>query len=69
MKIPFTYFGFSFGLSTVYIHSVYKGNLYVAWQIKVFFYHSWNNTIKRKSNSHIEGTTGQAWNIQVVTIN
>ena len=61
---PFTYFGFSFGLSTVYASVVYKENLYVATN-QGLFYHSWNNTIKENTFTLVEGTTGQAWNIQV----
>ena len=62
---PFTYFGFSFGLSTVYASVIYKGNLYVATN-QGLFYHSWNNTIKENKFTLVEGTTGQAWNIQVI---
>ena len=62
---PFTYFGFSFGLSTVYASVVHKGNLYVATN-QGLFYHSWNNTIKENKFTLVEGTTGQAWNIQVI---
>lgn len=62
---PFTYFGFSYNISTVYATAVYKGNLYVATNQGVF-YHSWNNSIKEDTFKLVEGTTGQAWNIQVI---
>jgi len=62
---PLTYFGFSYNLSTVYATIVHKGNLYVATNQGVF-YHSWNNPFKEGNFELIEGTTGQAWNIQVI---
>jgi len=62
---PFTYFGFSYDLSTVYASAIYKGNLYVATNQGVF-YHSWNIPFKEDSFSLVEGTTGQAWNMQVI---
>ncbi|HEU4791219.1 MAG TPA: triple tyrosine motif-containing protein [Flavobacterium sp.] len=62
---PFTYFGSSFDLSTVYASVVYKGNLYVATN-QGLFYHSWDHTFKEDTFKLVEGTTGQAWNIQVI---
>jgi DNA-binding CsgD family transcriptional regulator/ligand-binding sensor domain-containing protein len=62
---PFTYFGFSYNLSTVYGTALYKENLYVATNQGVF-YHSWNNSTKEDTFKLVEGTTGQAWNIQVI---
>jgi DNA-binding CsgD family transcriptional regulator len=62
---PFTFFGFSYNLSTVYATAVYKGNLYVATNQGVF-YHSWSVPFKEDNFELIEGTTGQAWNIQVI---
>lgn len=62
---PFTYFGFSYDISTVYASVVYKGNLYVATNQGVF-YHAWNTPFREENFSLIEGTTGQAWNIQVI---
>ena len=62
---PFTYFGFSYDLSTVYASVVFEGNLYVATNQGVF-YHSWSQTFKEDIFSLVEGTTGQAWNIQIV---
>jgi DNA-binding CsgD family transcriptional regulator/ligand-binding sensor domain-containing protein len=62
---PFTYFGFSFEISTVYGSVIHKGNLYVATN-QGLFYHSWNKTFKEDVFKLVEGTTGQAWNIQVI---
>jgi DNA-binding CsgD family transcriptional regulator/ligand-binding sensor domain-containing protein len=62
---PFTYFGFSYNISTVYATALHKGNLYVATNQGVF-YHSWNSSSKENIFKLVEGTTGQAWNIQVI---
>ncbi len=62
---PFTYFGFSYGISTVYASVVYQNTLYVATN-QGLFYHSWDKTFKEDSFELVEGTTGQAWNIQVI---
>lgn len=62
---PFTYFGSSYDISTVYSSVVYKGNLYVATN-QGLFYHSWDTTFKEDTFALVEGTTGQAWNIQVI---
>ncbi|MFI0430468.1 triple tyrosine motif-containing protein [Mariniflexile sp. HMF6888] len=62
---PFSYFGFSYNLGTVYASIVYKENLYVATNQGVF-YHPWNKNFKEGSFTLVEGTTGQAWNIQVI---
>lgn len=62
---PFTYFGFSYNISTVYATALHKGNLYVATNQGVF-YHSWNSSSKENIFELVEGTTGQAWNIQVI---
>lgn len=62
---PFTYFGFSYGISTVYASVVHNGKLYVATNQGVF-YHVWNTPFREDNFSLIEGTTGQAWNIQVI---
>jgi len=61
---PFSYFGYSYDLSTVYATVVHKGNLYVATNQGVF-YHSWSQPFKEDTFKLVEGTTGQAWNIQV----
>lgn len=62
---PFTYFGFSYGISTVYASVVHNNNLYVATN-QGLFYHSWSKTFKEDSFELVQGTTGQAWNIQVI---
>lgn len=62
---PFTYFGLSYDISTVYSSVVYNGYLYVATNQGVF-YHSWNTFFKEDTFALVEGTTGQAWNIQVI---
>lgn len=62
---PFSYFGFSYDISTVYTSVIYKGNLYVATNQGVF-YHSWKTPFKEDTFTLVEGTTGQAWNIQVI---
>jgi ligand-binding sensor domain-containing protein/DNA-binding CsgD family transcriptional regulator len=62
---PFTYFGFSYDLSTVYASVIFNNKLYVATNQGVF-YHTWNKTIKEDAFSLVEGTTGQAWNLQIL---
>ena len=62
---PISNFGQSNNLSTVYSTVIHKGNLYVATNQGVF-YHSWDKPFKEDTFTLIEGTTGQAWNIQVI---
>jgi DNA-binding CsgD family transcriptional regulator/ligand-binding sensor domain-containing protein len=62
---PFSYFGYSYDLSTVYATVIHKGNLYVATNQGVF-YHSWDKPFKEGAFTLVEGTLGQAWNIQVI---
>jgi len=62
---PFTYFGFSYDISTVYASVIYQGNLYVATNQGVF-YHSWENNFKQDVFKLVEGTTAQSWNVQVI---
>ncbi len=62
---PFTYFGFSYDISTVYASIVHNQNLYVATNRGVF-YHSWSQNFKEDVFKLVEGTTGQSWNIQVI---
>ncbi|HMI07580.1 MAG TPA: triple tyrosine motif-containing protein [Flavobacterium sp.] len=62
---PFTYFGFSYDISTVYASAIFNEKLYVATN-QGLFYHSWNKTFKEDSFTLVEGTTGQAWNIQAI---
>ncbi|MEN2399625.1 triple tyrosine motif-containing protein [Flavobacterium sp. MC2016-06] len=64
---PFTYFGFSYDISTVYASVIHDGNLYVATNQGVF-YHAWNNNNSFKEDVFklVEGTTAQSWNVQVI---
>jgi ligand-binding sensor domain-containing protein/DNA-binding CsgD family transcriptional regulator len=62
---PFSYLGFSYGLSTVYASAIFKENLYVATNQGVF-YHSLKNTINEDAFKLVAGTTGQAWNLQIL---
>jgi DNA-binding CsgD family transcriptional regulator len=62
---PFSYFGFSYDINTVYATVIYKGNLYVATNQGVF-YHPWNIPFNGEAFTLVEGTTGQASNIQVI---
>jgi DNA-binding CsgD family transcriptional regulator/ligand-binding sensor domain-containing protein len=62
---PFTYLSSSFDLSTVYASVVYEGFLYVATNQGVFR-HPWGNTFKEETFKFVEGTTGQAWGIDVI---
>lgn len=62
---PFSFFGFSYNLSTVYASVIHQGNLYVATN-QGLFYHSWNSSFRDGNFKIVAGTTGQAWNIQVV---
>ena len=62
---PFSYFGFSYDISTVYATVIYKGNLYVATNQGVF-YHPWTIPFNGEAFTLVEGTTGQASNIQVI---
>jgi ligand-binding sensor domain-containing protein/DNA-binding CsgD family transcriptional regulator len=66
---PFTFFDFSYNISTVYATTVYQGNLYVATN-QGLFYHPWNNTnFKDEPFTLVQGTNAQAWNIQVIDNN
>lgn len=62
---PFTYFGFSYDISTVYASVIHQGNLYVATNQGVF-YHAWNNSFKEDVFKLVEGTTAQSWNVQTI---
>jgi ligand-binding sensor domain-containing protein/DNA-binding CsgD family transcriptional regulator len=62
---PLTYFGYSYDLGTVYSSVVYENNLYVATNQGVF-YHPMNKPFKEGAFFLVEGTTGQAWNIQLI---
>lgn len=62
---PFSYFGYSYDLSTIYAIVIHQNNLYVATNQGVF-YHSWSQPFKEDAFKLVEGTTGQAWNVQVI---
>lgn len=61
----FTYFGSSYDLSTVYASAVFEGYLYVATN-QGLFCHKWDKPFREDSFNLVAGTTGQAWNVQVV---
>lgn len=62
---PLTFFGLSYGISTVYASVVYKGGLYVATNLGLF-YHSLTEDYNDIVFKLINGTSGQAWNVQVI---
>lgn len=62
---PFSYFDHSYEISTVYTSLIHKNNLYVATNQGVF-YHSWKTPFKEDTFNLVKGTTGQAWNIQII---
>lgn len=62
---PFTFFGFSFDISTVYTSVIHDQKLYVATNRGVF-YHQWSANFEEDSFHLIAGTTSQCWNIQVL---
>lgn len=62
---PFTYFDYSYNMSTVYASLVYKNTLYVATN-QGLFYHNWNDIFLDEPFKRVEGTIAQAWNIQLI---
>ncbi|GEL11886.1 regulatory protein, luxR family [Flavobacterium glycines] len=62
---PITYFGSSYGISTVYASVVYKNNLYVATN-QGLLYRSMKNIFNDNTFNLVSGTSGQAWNIQII---
>jgi DNA-binding CsgD family transcriptional regulator len=62
---PFTFFGSSYNLSTVYATIVHKEILYVATNQGVF-YHRWSIPFREEDFQLINGTEGQAWNLQLI---
>lgn len=62
---PITYFGYSYGISTVYASVVHNGNLYVATNQGVY-YSKWSLPFREENFTLLEGITGQVWNIQVI---
>ena len=61
---PFSYFGFSYDISTVYASVHHNQNLYVATNRGVF-YHNWATISDDEAFKLVAGTTGQSWNLQV----
>jgi DNA-binding CsgD family transcriptional regulator len=62
---PFTYFDYSYNISTVYASVVYHNNLYIATN-QGLFYHPWDANFKNEPFILVQGTNAQAWNIQVI---
>lgn len=62
---PITYFGSSYGISTVYASVVYKDHLYVATN-QGLLYRSMKDISNDNNFNLVNGTSGQAWNIQVL---
>ncbi len=62
---PFSYFGYSYDISTVYASVLYKENLYVATN-QGLFYHHWDIQFNEEPFVLVNGTTGQTNNIQVI---
>lgn len=61
---PFTFFDYSYNLSTVYSSVTFENNLYVATN-QGLFYHPYNSDFKDESFQLIAGTNAQAWSIEV----
>lgn len=62
---PITYFGPSYGISTAYASVVYKNDLYIATN-QGLLYHSMKDIFNDNNFNLVSGTSGQAWNIQVL---
>lgn len=62
---PFTFFGFSYELSSVYASVIYDHKLYVATNRGVY-YHDWSTPFRQDTFELVKGTTGQAWTLQVI---
>lgn len=62
---PITHMGYSYGISSVYASSIYKGNIYVATD-QGLFYHSLKDKFIDNAFKFVKGTSGQTWNIQVI---
>ncbi|RVT75727.1 regulator [Flavobacterium sufflavum] len=62
---PITYFGSSYGISTVYASVVYKNILYIATN-QGLLYHSMEDLSNDNNFNLVNGTSGQAWNIQIL---
>ena len=62
---PITHMSYSYGLNTVYASVIYRENIYVATD-QGLFYHSLKDELNEKAFKFIDGTEGQAWNIQLI---
>jgi DNA-binding CsgD family transcriptional regulator len=62
---PLTYLGSSHNISTVYASVVHRENVYVATN-RGLFYRSQTRAYEDDAFALVEGTTGQAWNIQLI---
>lgn len=62
---PIKYFGSNHGISTVYASVVHNNNLYIATN-QGLLYHSMKDIFDGNNFNLVSGTSGQAWNIQVV---
>ncbi|MEO8255478.1 MAG: triple tyrosine motif-containing protein, partial [Flavobacterium sp.] len=62
---PFSYFDYSYNMSTVYATIIHNNILYAATN-QGLFYHKWNEMHLDEPFKRIEGTIGQAWNIQLI---
>lgn len=62
---PITYFGSSYGISTVYASVVYKNHLYVATN-QGLLYLPMKDIFNDNNFNLVNGTSGQAWNIQII---
>lgn len=62
---PFTFFGFSYELSSVYASVIHDGRLYVATNRGVYV-HDWSIPFRQDTFELVEGTTGQAWSLTVL---
>jgi len=62
---PFTYFDYSYNMSTVYCSIIHKNTLYVATN-QGLFYHKWTDSFVDEPFKRVEGTIAQAWNIQLI---
>lgn len=62
---PFSFFGFSYELSSVYASVIYDGRLYVATNRGVYV-HDWSVPFRQDTFEPVAGTTGQAWSLAVI---
>ncbi|NMH29666.1 helix-turn-helix and ligand-binding sensor domain-containing protein [Flavobacterium silvaticum] len=62
---PLTFLGSNYNLSTVYASVIYNKILYVATNQGLFM-HKWDDSFFYDPFKLVSGTTGQAWNIEIV---